>query len=198
MENDSDDDDDDDEVAEVIAEMDVEKHTVTDISANATTSTESDTAALSPPLYRAKAATETITPFKATTENSSASKPMDNKRKHYQTSTDIQIEVLRKEETLQELKKRNLKLKNEKLLLEIDNAKLVKRKMRLEIDILEKRAIDSCDGPSGVSSCMDILLRSAQCNEEHNNSSRSQEFWFKIFRFSDLPLGIVLFIVQKF
>ena len=96
------------------------------------------------------------------------------KRKHYETTTSLQQRVLEEEESIQQMKKKSIKLKNEKYELEIENAKLLRRKLRLEIDVLEKQAIDSCKDPADTSSYLNILYRSATDGDDQQCSLGSK------------------------
>ena len=55
----------------------------------------------------------------------------------------MQVNVLTTEEEIQRRRKENLKLERMKLNEELDNARLIKRKLLLEIDILEKQIINN-------------------------------------------------------
>ena len=88
------------------------------------------------------------------------------KRKHYEDGRDVQLKVLRKEESLQDLKRENLKLQNTKLQMEIDNLKLEKSKLHLEIDLLQKKVLNfvNKNNPDG-DNWLDNLYKSVNLEE---------------------------------
>ena len=63
----------------------------------------------------------------------------NKKRKHYEDGRDVQLKVLKKEESIQEMKMENIKLHNIKLQKEIENLDLQKTKHLMEIEVLRRK-----------------------------------------------------------